>query len=426
MAFDPGARGLATVIIYEIKELEKIGKEDPKMLEYGQVSRTYICTQQAVDHKLCAPAQKGLFIVDESDGPARSVRQQRFQFGTGTRNVTTMTYPVNQTGYYCMGATSLASNADFSNGQVTSGQFTGHVEFRNSFKGYLPAAEYPKRSFYFVLTLMYMGVLAGWLYLCFKYRSEIVTVQHFITGTLMFLIVEMFCQWLSYVYFNSHPVDFLRFKAVGGNAHVTAIARFMLVLTNVLDAAQNSISLFLLLIVSMGYGVVRPSIGPALNRVRILTAVHFVFGVLYSVGIVLILIESQGAWIFGMIVPLAITLTIFLVWTLRSLKETIRDLTARRQTYKCAMFVRLYRILVGAMIAINLFFFFSTLLVAYNGTEELTSTSWQYRWIVLDGSLALLYFAGTCAYFTTQLTRSVHPHRLVVASDGPEHASGHV
>ena len=86
---------------------------------------------------------------------------------------------------------------------------------------------------------------------------------------------------------------------------------------------------------SMGYGVVRPSIGPVMRRVQILTLVHFVFGVLYSVGIVLLLIEQGGAWVFFFIFPLAFTLTSFLMWTLHSLNATVAHLTARKQSESC-------------------------------------------------------------------------------------------
>jgi hypothetical protein len=45
-----------------------------------------------------------------------------------------------------------------------------------------------------------------------------------------------------------------------------------------LNAARNSLSFFLLLITSMGLSVVTPSLGSIMNRVRLLTALHFVFG----------------------------------------------------------------------------------------------------------------------------------------------------
>ena len=48
----------------------------------------------------------------------------------------------------------------------------------------------------------------------------------------------------------------------------------------------------------MGYGVVRPSLGSAMIRVQVLGAVHFVFGVVYSIGIVAIPLESSGYFLF--------------------------------------------------------------------------------------------------------------------------------
>lgn len=91
-------------------------------------------------------------------------------------------------------------------------------------------------------------------------------------------------QWLYLRYLNTHTLNFWTISSLEGNKGVTFSARTLLVLSSILDAARNSTSLFLLLIVSMGYGVVRPTIGPVMTRVRILTAVHFFCGVLYSVS----------------------------------------------------------------------------------------------------------------------------------------------
>ena len=104
--------------------------------------------------------------------------------------------------------------------------------------------------------LVYMVLCAVWLYLCYVHKDQIVTVQHFITGTIVFLMIEMACEWASYHYFNQHSIDYMFFRSVEGQASVTGMARFWLTLTNVLGAARDSLSFFLLLIVSMGYGVV--------------------------------------------------------------------------------------------------------------------------------------------------------------------------
>lgn len=379
--------------------------------------KTYVCSTQAVEHGLCTEKELGNFIVDDSHGKTYTVQQKQFDFGAGSTTTNVFSYNVTVTGYYCAVATSLSPAADPAQTNQRLNQFSGHVDFHNVFRGNLPAAEHPKLMFYGLMTLLYVILGAVWLTFCGIHREQIVTVQHFISATIIFLVIEMACQWLYYAYYNNHAIDFARFRAVDGSSSLTTTARFLLVLTNVLSAMRDSLSFFLLLIVSMGYGVVRPTIGSVLRKVQILTALHFVFGVMYSIGIILILLEMNGSWIFLFIFPLAATLTTFLMWILHSLKSTIQYLTNRRQTYKRGMFQRLYYILIGAVVAIMGFFFFSSFLVASNGTSELATTSWQYRWFLLDGSLSILYFVGTYPCLP-----SLYVDCLCLAADRSKHA----
>ena len=111
------------------------------------------------------------------------------------------------------------------------------------------------------------------------------------------------------------------------------------------------------------------------------------------------------------IIPLAFSLTAFLMWTMWSLNSTIADLGARRQTYKkssepsriavsretstddlsWAVFTRLYRILLMATLFILAFFVVSTLSFSARESAAFGPTTWQTRWILLDGWLGVLY-----------------------------------
>lgn len=112
-------------------------------------------------------------------------------------------------------------------------------------------------------------------------------MQYYISGTILFLVIEMLAQFTYYRYINKH----------GGGSSSLA---FLFVIA-ILNAARNSLSFFLLLIVSMGLSVVTQSLGGVMGKVRALTGMHFVFGgellqtylriaadkvVLYSVGTV--------------------------------------------------------------------------------------------------------------------------------------------
>ena len=59
-------------------------------------------------------------------------------------------------------------------------------------------------------------------------------------------------------------------------------SKVLLVVVAVLNAARNSFSFFLLLIVCMGYGVVKPTLGKTMIYVRWLAVAHFIFGIVYA------------------------------------------------------------------------------------------------------------------------------------------------
>ena len=63
------------------------------------------------------------------------------------------------------------------------------------------------------------------------------------------------------------------------NAHGkgTASTIFLFVVA-ILDAGRNSLSFFLLLVVSLGLSVVRDNLGSTMRRAQILSASHFIFG----------------------------------------------------------------------------------------------------------------------------------------------------
>lgn len=183
---------------------------------------------------------------------------------------------VPKTGYYCVGVipVTLVTNdkRELEERKSVHAEYEGIVTFRNQFDGELPAVEYPKIAFYGVLAIVYVLLAVGWGILCAKHYQELLPMQYYISGTIVFLVIEMIALFTYYRYINKH----------GGGAGAVA---FLMVIS-VLNAARNSLSFFLLLIVAMGLSVVTPSLGPVMNRVWLLTGFHFVFGVMYSVGTV--------------------------------------------------------------------------------------------------------------------------------------------
>ena len=186
-------------------------------------------------------------------------------------------------------------------------------------------------------------------------------------------------------------------------------------IVSILSAARNSFSFFLLLIVCMGYGVVKMSLGRTMIYVRALAIAHFIFGVIYEVTSLTIKPDEAGAWILFVIFPLSATLTAFYIWTLNSLSTTMRDLMQRKQRVKAMMYKRLWWGILASILVIFAFFFFNSFTFVGVGDPDFVPRNWQTRWFILDGWLNLVYLADVS--FVAYLWRPTVNNRRFAMSD---------
>ncbi|KNZ51930.1 uncharacterized protein VP01_375g3 [Puccinia sorghi] len=446
--FGPASSGQLALVIYEWQDAKWLGinPSNHQAENSWQEDRVYVCTLDAIAQSLCTKAELGEFIV--SPLPAGVKRESlniwtqrvKLEAKPSPSDTATQTgsapyrYNVTKTGYYCVGAVPLTVGLPSATNSTYS-RYTGVVSFENVFKGNLPAGEYPKVAFYGFVAIIYALVGILWGYNCYQHRTEILPVQvsffftqddsslhtssdpscifkHYISASIVFLIIELTTVFGYYKYLN----DF-------GNPSMT---RALLVLglgydaklhylVSILSAARNAMSFFMLLIVSLGYSIVKDSLGTMMLRVRLLAIAHFIFGVVYAIGMAIFPFETAGLWIFFMVFPLAFTLTGFMMWIMAALARTIHDLEARKQTFKARMFVRLHRILIGAAIVIVIFFFVSSVSFSNRLEQDFAPDTWRTRWFLLDGWLSLLYMV--CFVSIAYLWRPTERNRYLAMSD---------
>ncbi|CUA69260.1 putative membrane protein YHL071W [Rhizoctonia solani] len=444
VTFDPTSRGQVAMVIYEWRDARYLGIDTEP--DNYLVPKTYVCTTDAVRSKLCSESQLGRFILNLKGTSLEelSVWSASVGFGNQTQagnsttapttttggNSTTGTsgfwdnpagnptpppsdwdspwrrgaalslaprhvnntvvpsgvlwykdpilYQVNKKGYYCIAAIPITTGATADT--AVHAEFTGHVLFHNIFHGKLAATDYPKINFYMVLALVYLALGGVWGFMCFKHRDDLLPLQFYISYLVGFLVIEMTATWAYYRYLNSHDRG-------------TATTLFLAVVA-ILDAGRNALSFFLLLVVSLGLSVVRESLGPIMTRVKLLAGAHFVFGVLYAMGMVELELESASALLLLMfVIPLSFTLSGFLLWIMYALNGTMAELADRKQTYKLSMFRALYRILLLAVIVIGAFFVVSSMSFSNRLDEDYAPETWETRWYLLDAWLAILYLA---------------------------------
>ncbi|KAL7270901.1 Membrane protein ptm1 [Rhizina undulata] len=352
---------VVSLVIFEFSDEEFLGRYTSE----DSFSKVYICDQAAVTAELCNSTSLGEFILAPSTNASStgSIVTEPVNLSSAQP----IYYPIKRTGYYCVWAHAF-SREDL--------DFEAVVVFQNAY-GELPAAQIAKLPFYGGLTIVYALIGALWAFLYVQHRRDILPVQNYITAIIIFLIIEMLITWAFYDYQNVHGTNVL--------------SQVLMIIVAILNAGRNSFSFFLLLIVCMGYGVVKPSLGSLMKWVRLLAVAHFVFGVVYAIASLTVTPDSAGPLVLLVILPLAATLTAFYIWTLNSLKLTMRELEERKQNVKLLMFKRLWWVLLGSIVVIFGFFFLNSLTFAGHGSPDFVPTHWKTRWFVLDGWLNLVY-----------------------------------
>ena len=377
---DESTDPVVAMAIFNWKDATRIGGTAPDAPE-----KVYeICDDDAINLNICGRDDYGSFIHDSSVSNIVTA-------GIHTKDTARPPQKMNieETGYYCVDTQPLGEY-----------NYRAFVEFRNAY-GELPGAQIPKLAFYAGLTILYAVVGAFWGFLYFQNRSDILPVQNYITATLVFLVVEMLLTWGYYDYMNRHG------KNTG--------AQVLMVVVSILNAARNSLSFFLLLIVCMGYGVVKPSLGVTMKWVRGLAVTHFIFGVIYAIGSLTVKPEDAGPLVLLVVLPLAATGTAFYVWTLNSLGRTLKDLIERKQRVKALMYRKLWWCILLSIIIIFGFFLLNLMFFSGRGNEDFTPTHWQTRWFVLDGWLSLVYLADVA--FVAYLWRPTANNRRFAMSE---------
>jgi hypothetical protein len=271
---------IASLVIFEWKDYDYIGVFPTA----DSVMKEYICDTEMINNNFCSSNQTGEFIF----APNATELSKNLLFTQAIHLKdpgNPINYGIKKTGYFCVGTTGFSP---------TDAQYTALVEFRNAY-GELPAAQVAKLPFYGGITIVYAVIGAFWAFLYVQHRHDILPVQNYITAIIIFLVIEMLATWGFYgipeALFGLLLLILLDYMNRNGS---NVGSKVLMIFVAILNAGRNSFSFFLLLIVCMGYGVVKPSLGKTMIYVRWLAGAHFVFGLIYSIASLTITPESAG------------------------------------------------------------------------------------------------------------------------------------
>ncbi|KAL3050163.1 transmembrane protein 87A isoform X1 [Trematomus bernacchii] len=206
-----------------------------------------------------------------------------------------------------------------------------------SSRGYISITEWPLMIFYMVMCIVYILYALLWFIWAACYWKDLLRIQFWIAGVIFLGMVEkaVFCA----EYENTNTVG----SASPG----------LLIFAELVSALKRTLARLLVIIVSLGYGIVKPRLGQVMHRVVGLGVLYFAFasieGVLRITGgrdngttliteIVLAVLDSCNIWF------------IFV-----SLAQTIKTLKLRRNPVKLSLYRHFTNTLIFAVIASVIF-----------------------------------------------------------------------
>ncbi|KAJ8556405.1 hypothetical protein K7X08_029796 [Anisodus acutangulus] len=229
--------------------------------------------------------------------------------------------------------------------------------------GYLPGRMAPLMNFYGYMSLAFALLGIFWFSQYARFWREVIALQNCITLVITLGMFEMALWYFDYAEFNETGV------------RPTGITIWAVTFSTV----KRTVSRLIILIVSMGYGVVRPTLGGLTSKVLLLGGTFFVASqVLELVENVGTVSDFSGKARLFFVLPVAILDAFFILWIFTSLSATLNKLQARRLLAKLDIYRRFTNSLAVAVIV-------SVGWVCYElyfKSTDVYNERWQNAWII--------------------------------------------
>lgn len=242
--------------------------------------------------------------------------------------------------------------------------------------GYLPGRMAPSMKFYVFMSLAYLVLSSIWFFQYWRYWDEVLQLQHCITAVVALGLLEMAFWYLDYANFNS-----------------TGIRPVMLTTWVVtLGAARRTLSRLLILSISMGYGVVRPTLGGLTSKVLVIGATYFLATELLNITeYVGTVNDISGRARLLFVLPDSFLDAFLILWIFTSLSKTLEQLQVKRNTVKLDIYRKFSNALAVSVIASVAWIVYE---VYFKATDPFNER-WQSAWII-TAFWDILAFAVLC------------------------------
>ncbi|XP_012865616.1 PREDICTED: transmembrane protein 87A isoform X1 [Dipodomys ordii] len=236
----------------------------------------------------------------------------------------------------------ISSSKESAKENSLSNLFTMTVELKGPYE-YLTLEDYPLMIFFMVMCIVY--VLFGVLWLAWSacYWRDLLRIQFWI-GAVIFL--GMLEKAVFYAEFQN-----IRYKGES--------VQGALILAELLSAVKRSLARTLVIIVSLGYGIVKPRLGVTLHKVVVAGALYLLFSGMEGV----LRVTGYFSYSLAMIVSLVLSAldACIILWIFISLTQTMKLLKLRRNIVKLSLYRHFTNTLILAVAASIVFIIWTTM-----------------------------------------------------------------
>lgn len=195
-------------------------------------------------------------------------------------------------------------------------KMTGKTVWKNP-DGYLPGRMAPLMKFYVFMSFAYLLLTAVWFFQYLRFRMDILPLQHCITVVIVLGLLEMLFWYLDYAHFN--------------NTGTRPLALTTWVVT--IGAFRKTVSRILILCVSMGFGVVKSTLGGLTSKVLLVGVTYFIASEMLDIAEhVGIIDDVSGRAKLFLVLPDAFLDAFLILWIFTSLSKTLEQLQVSLST----------------------------------------------------------------------------------------------
>nr|DAD44210.1 TPA_asm: hypothetical protein HUJ06_002440 [Nelumbo nucifera] len=229
--------------------------------------------------------------------------------------------------------------------------------------GYLPGRMAPLMNFYGFMSLAYVILGIFWFSQYARFWKEVLQLQNCITLVIALGMFEMALWYFEYAEFNKTGVR----------------PTWITIWAVTFGTVKHTVARVIILMVSMGYGVMRPTLGGLTSKVILLGGTFFLASeVLELVENVGVINDLSGKARLFLVLPVAILDAFFILWIFTSLSTTLNKLQARRMMAKLDIYRKFTNALaVSVIVSVGWICY-----ELYFKSSDVYNERWQKAWII--------------------------------------------